>query len=171
MALSNVIKNMRDGSLTITDGTGGTPLSKTVQFDQGDFSLNNLKTQLSNTVSYETRGFLRSVRHTEREYPEGNFSVMVSQFSEATVGTAIDAALKNGYFAAAVSTRGSSAEVMTYDIQFTMAGSVHGDAANHTFTMKDVELKLSSFTEGDPNTASFDFTVWGEITGDLACSE
>ncbi len=169
MAVSNVIKNFRDGSLVISDGTG-TPITLTVSFDEGNFTVNNLKSTLAETVAYETRGQLRSVRHTTILLPTGSFSVMFNQFSEATVGTVCDAILKNGAFSSAVSVDGANAEVMKYDLAFTVAGTVHGDASDHTFGATSCELVLDSFSEGDPNTVSVSFTCYGQLTGDLAAS-
>ena len=170
MALSTVVKNMRDGSLTMSDGTGGTPISITVQFDQGDFSITGLKAKLAETTAYETRGLLRSVRHTTRVYPTGSFSCMMADFSEATTGTVADAILKNGAFASAVSSDGSTADVYKLDLAFTCAGIVHGDAADHSFTLSNCECSID-FSEGDPNSFSISFTVYGAITGGLATSE
>lgn len=169
MALSTVVKNMRDGSLVISDGTG-TPISITVQFDQGDFSITGLKAKLAETTAYETRGLLRSVRHTTRVYPTGSFTCMMADFSEATTGTVADAILKNGAFSAAISSDGANADVYKLNLAFTCAGIVHGDAADGTFTMANCECTIS-FSENDPNSFSIDFTVYGAITGDLAASE
>ena len=166
MALSSVVKNFRDGSLVINDGTG-TPISITVQFDEGDFSISGLKAKLAETTGYETRGQLRSVRHTTRVYPTGSFTCMMADLSEATTGTVADALMKNGAFSAGVSTLGANAEVYTVQMVFTVAGVVHGDASNATFTLNDVE-GVVDFSEGDPDQLSISFTVWGSITGDLA---
>lgn len=169
MALSNVVKNFRDGSLAIFSG-GGAPVSIVVQFDQGDFSISGLKAQLSETTAYETRGFLRTVRHTTRVYPSGSFSCMMADLSEATTGTVADACMQNGAFSAAESTLGASADVYTVDLIFVVAGIVHGDAADKTFTLTDCECSVD-FSEGDPDSLTINYTVYGAITGDLATAE
>ena len=169
MALSTVVKNMRDGSLIMSDGSG-TPITLPVQFDQGDFSITGLKAKLAETTAYETRGLLRSVRHTTRTYPTGSFTCMMADFTEATTGTVADAILKNGAFSAAVSSDGATADVYKLNLAFTCAGIVHGDAADGAFTLTNSEC-VFDFTENDPNSFSITFTVYGAITGDLAASE
>ena len=167
MALSTVIKNFTDGSLVIKDGTG-TPLSLTVQFENGDFALSGLKANLRETVAYESRGRFKGVRHTTRTYPTGSFSAHFAEFSEDATGTLGDALLKQGTkWAAAVSTSGANAEVYTLDLTFTVEGTAHGDAADATFTLEDCECVLD-YSEGDPSTFSVSFTCYGALTGDIA---
>lgn len=90
MAASSVIKNQYGaGSIVISDGTGS-PLSVTVDFDQGDFSISGLKDQLKDTTTYQSRGTLHSVRHTARTFPTISFTAMMSEFKDASSGTAID---------------------------------------------------------------------------------
>ena len=170
MALSNVIKNMRDGTLLIADGTYGTPIQINVSFDNGDFSISGLKAKLAETTAYESRGQLRSLRHTTRVYPTGSFSCMMAEFSEATTGTVADALLKNGAFSAAVSTKGADADVYCVSLSFVCDGTTHGDASDHSFTLNDCECSID-FAEGDPNSFTINFTVYGAISGGLAASE
>ena len=52
MAVTNIVRNLRDGQLVIKDGTPGTPQSLSVLIDEG-----NLKwTERSNTVEVKDRG-------------------------------------------------------------------------------------------------------------------
>lgn len=168
MALSNIIKNMRDGTLIIADGTSGTPLQINVSFDNGDFSISGLKAKLAETTAYETRGQLRSLRHTTRVYPTGSFSCMMAEFSEATTGTVADAILKNGAFAAAVSTKGPDADVYCVSLSFIVDGTSHGES-DSTMTLNDCECSID-FSEGDPSSFTISYTVYGSITGGLAAS-
>jgi hypothetical protein len=75
--------------------------------------------------------------------------------------------LKNGAFASAVSTLGSSADVYTLDVVITVEGTNFGDSADATFTMEDCHLQVS-WSDGDPATFSISGTCYGAITGDLA---
>jgi len=52
MAVTNIVRNLRDGELVITDGTSGTPQSLTVLLDEGDLSW----TQRTNTIEIKDRG-------------------------------------------------------------------------------------------------------------------
>lgn len=168
MALSTVIKNFTDGSLVIKDGTG-TPLSLTVQFENGDFALSGLKAKLRETVAYESRGRFKGLRHTTRTYPTGSFSAHFAEFSEDATGTLGDAILKQGTkWAAAVSTSGANAEVYTVDLIFMVECSNHeSGVTDATFTLEDCECSID-FSEGDPSTFSVSFTCYGALTGDIA---
>ena len=166
MPASSVIKNMSDGTITLKDGTG-TPLSCTIKFDNGDFSIDGLKAKLRETNPYQHRGVLSSVRHTTRTFPTGTFTCSMSEFTSAAANSVSDAVLKNGAFAAAISTLGANADVYTLDIQITEEGTNFGDAADHSFTLEDCECSLA-YNQGDPNTFSLSFTVYGVVAGDLA---
>ena len=170
MALSTVLKNMRDGSLTLSDGTG-VPLTLPISFDTGDFSITGLKAKLAETTAYETRGLLRTVRHTTRVYPTGSFTCYMAEFSENTIGTVADAILKNGtIWAAAISTLGADADVYALDLSFQCEGTNYGDGSDHVFGMTKCELAVD-FSENDPNSFSISFTCYGELTGGLATTE
>jgi len=166
MPASSVIKNMSDGTITLKDGTG-TPLSVTVKFDNGDFSVDGLKAKLRETNPYQHRGVLSSVRHTTRTFPTGTFTCSMSEFTSATANSVSDAVLKNGAFAAAVSTLGANADVYTLDIVITEEGTTFGDSLDHSFTLEDCEISMA-YNEGDPNTFSLSFTCYGVVAGDLA---
>jgi hypothetical protein len=166
MASSTVVKNFSDGSITIKDGTG-TPISLSLRFDNGDFSISGLKKTLKETTAYQHRGVLSSVRHTTRTFPTFSFTGSVSELTSASANNLADAVLRNGAFASAVSTLGSSADVYTLDVTFTIEGTNFGDSADATFTLEDCELSLD-FSDGDPMTFSVSGTVFGSVTGDLA---
>lgn len=165
MGASSIVKNMCDGTITLKDGTG-TPISVTVKFDNADFTVSGLKAKLRETVAYQHRGVLSSVRHTARTFPTFSFSVSMSEFTALTAVSVSDAVLKNGAFSAAVSTLGANADVYTLDLTVSEEGTNFGDSADHTFTLEDCELEMT-YTEGDPNTFSLSGTCYGAITGDL----
>lgn len=171
MSASTTIKNsFGSGSVILADGTGS-PLQVTVDFDQGDFSLSGMKAALKDTTSYQTRGELRSVRHTARTFPTISFSAMMSEFTDTAAGTAVDMIMgKTGTpYAARVSTLGASADVTTFKVTILVEGTDMGDSQDHTITLDDVELSFD-YSEGDPSSFSFTGTVWGAITGDIVVS-
>tara|TARA_R110000823_G_scaffold180483_2_gene312780 strand:- start:36 stop:539 length:504 start_codon:yes stop_codon:yes gene_type:complete len=160
---SSVVKNQFGaGSVVISDGTGGTALTTTVDFDNGDFSISGLKAEMKDTAVYQSRGVVHSVRHGARNFATFSFTGMMSEFSDSSGGSAIDMITgKAGTpFAARVSTLGASADVMTFQILFTAEGTDHGDSADHTITMNDCELAFD-FSEGDPDSFSFSGTIYG----------
>jgi len=56
MAVSNIVRNLRDGELVIKDGTAATPLSLTVLLDEGDLSW----TERTDTIEIKDRGSISS---------------------------------------------------------------------------------------------------------------
>jgi hypothetical protein len=164
MALSTVVKNFTDGSVQLIDNAA---LTATIQFSDGDFSVDGLAEQLNEVSAYETRGTFNTLRHTTRMYPTFSFSAQVTGFTNSSANLATDTVLRNGAFAAAVSTFGANADVYTLDVKFTMEGTNFGDSADHTFTLEDCRCTIA-FAEGDPNKVTISGTCYGAITGDLA---
>jgi len=164
MALSSIVKQLHDGSLGITDGTG-TPLTCVVRFSQGDFSAAGFKHKLNAVNHYQSRGVIVSSRYTERETITGSFSALVTDFSEATAGTIQDLILGVGAYSARVSTL--AGDVMAFDITYTIDGTALGDADDPTFTLTDCVISWD-YGESDPDVVSFSFECIGAVTGDWA---
>lgn len=163
MPISSVIKNFRDGSLTFSDATTPTPLSLTVAYEAGDFSIDNLNEGLVDTTAYLDRGAFQTLRKTSAVFPSVSFTAHFTDLSDASNATLYDLARKSGYFASAVSTLGANADAMTYKLVFTVEGTNFGDSADHTLTLNDVRVTVS-VAEGDPDTYSISGTVYGAIT-------
>lgn len=166
MPSSTFPKNNMDGSLVLSDATG-TPITLTVPFEQGNFTISALKKALRETAAYQSRGVLIGVRHTNRTFPTFSFSAVMSSFTSATSNSLSDAILRNGAWAAAVSTLGANADVYTLKATFSVEGSNFGDSSDHSFALNDCELSLD-FAEGDPNVFTVSGVVYGTVTGDLA---
>ena len=162
MALSTIPKTMKDGSLQIEDNVS---LSIIAQFDQGDFSIDPLKASLSETTVIETRYQFRGIREGARIYPSGSFTLVVCEFSEASTGTIADAVLQNGAWSSAVSTLGANAAKYTLKLTFVQNGTAHGES-NQSVILNDCECSLS-FSEGETNTITVNYTVYGSIGGEL----
>jgi len=171
MAASNTIKNsFGSGSITLSDGTGS-PISVVIDFDNADFSVDGLADKLKAIAVYQTRGVVNSVRHTEREFPSGSFSAMMSEFTDASSGTAIDFITGKAPFAARISTLagGANADVFTCDVKMIAEGTDFGDSADHEIIMEDCAVKVA-YSTGDPSSFSFSFTCYGAISGDVTIS-
>lgn len=162
MAQSTVIKNFRDGTLVFADNTG-TPLTLPIQYEAGDFSIDNLNEGLVETTAYLDRGEFATLRKTNRVFPSFSFTAHMTDISDATDKLLYDLARKTGAFAAAVSTLGANADAMTYKLTFTVEGTNFGDSADHTMILNDCRITLS-FSEGDPNSFSVAGIVYGAIT-------
>ena len=163
MPISSVIKNFRDGTLTFSDGTTPTPLSLTVLYEAGDFSIDGLNEGLVDTTAYLDRGEFASLRKTNRTFPTFQFTAHFTDLSDATNPTLYDLARKTGSFASAVSTLGSTADAMTYKLVFSVEGTNFGDATDHVLTLNDVRITVT-VSEGDPDSYSISGTVYGVIS-------
>lgn len=162
MAISSVVKNFRDGTILIEDGTG-TPISVTVQYEAGDFSISGLNESNTEVTTYLDRGDLGSVRKTSRTFPTFSFSAHMTDLSDATNKTLWDAVNKTGAFASAVSTGGTASDVYMLKVTLTVEGTNFGDSADHVLIMNNCHLSVD-FAEGDPNSFTLNGTVYGAIT-------
>lgn len=162
MAVSSVVKNFRDGTILIEDGTG-TPLAVTVQYEAGDFSISGLNQSNTEATTYLDRGELGSVRKTSRTFPTFSFSAHMTDLSDNTDKLLWDAVNKTGAFASAVSTGGTASDVYMLKVTFTVEGSNFGDSADHVLVLNNCHLSID-FAEGDPNSFTLNGTVYGAIT-------
>jgi len=161
MAASTVVKNLNDGVLQLADGTG-VPVTLTVPFSTGDFSISGLSETQQNVSRYETRGVLNTVRHTSRTYPSGSFSFQIADFSDATDQTVIDFVQKQNSFSGNTSSL-TSGDVYCIDITLSVLGLTHGDSADHTVVLTECDCTID-FSEGDPSVGTISYTVNGSVT-------
>jgi len=162
MAASNIIKHSHDpGSIVLNDGTG-TPLTLTIRFDNGDFSVGTLQAGLRAVVAYKARGKTIGLRQGEPEYPQLSFSCSVSDLSESSGGTIQDWLAKRAPFASRVSTSTALGDIDTSDVIVTFEGTTFGDSADQTYTCEDVYLSYD-FASGEPNKVSVTGVVYGDI--------
>jgi hypothetical protein len=174
MSVSAFVKNNTQGSLRLFDATSGTALTISLAFDAGDFEISGIPSggKLNEIVAYERRGAFKSAAHGNRVYPEWSFSSLVSSLSDASAGTVSDFVLRQGAYAAAVSTLGTGTAVpYAFNVEYTIEGTAWGDSADITVTIGDCILTGWAFTEGDPDSVKLSDTVYGAITGDIAASE
>jgi hypothetical protein len=160
--ISSVVKNFRDGTITIRDGTG-TPLDIVVQYEGGDFSATGFNQGNYEKNVYLDRGEFGSLRKTNRTFPTFTFSAYMTDLSDGTNENLWDMINKSGAFASAVSTLGASADVYTLEVILAVEGTNYGDASDHTLTLDDCVLSID-FAEGDPNKFTVSGTVYGTIS-------
>jgi len=161
MPISSVVKNFRDGTITLSDATTPTPLSVTVQYEAGDFSITGLSQGNTEVTTYLDRGDLGSVRLTSRTFPTFSFTAHMTDLSDATNKTLWDAVNKTGAFATAISGITGS-DVYGLKVLLTVEGTNFGDATDHTLELSGCHLTID-FSEGDPNSFSLNGTVYGTI--------
>ena len=162
MPISSVVKNFRDGTITLSDSTTPTPLTVTVQYEAGDFSITGLSQGNTEVTTYLDRGDLGSVRLGSRSFPTFSFTAHMTDLSDATNKTLWDAVNKTGAFATAVSGITGS-DVYGLKVLLTVEGTNFADPTDHTLELAGCHLTID-FSEGDPNSFSLNGTVYGTIT-------
>ena len=161
MAASTVVKHLYDGTITLEDGTG-TPVSLTVPFTVGDFSLDAVMRSQRDVQAYQTRGTLNSVRLAAVNFPSLSFSAQLADVSDSTDGTLIDFCLRQGSYSGNASTLADS-DVYAIKITLTIDYDGGGGEAAHTIVCDDVHVTVA-IAEGEPDTVSISGTVYGAIT-------
>lgn len=170
MSLSDTIKNFTDGALVLTD----TVLSLTIPFDNGDWSITGMKKTLNETAAYESRGKIKSLRHTTRRYVAISGTAMYTEFTAGVLdGTITDfiTARAGTAFSGRVSTADIPGDVDQMHVQFQNEGTDFGDDADAEVTFKGVECDSFDFSEGDPDQFSLSFTGYLDVTGDVTAAE
>lgn len=170
MALSTVIKNFRDlTSVTFKDGTG-TPLECTPPYCQADLSLSGLGSTSANGKYYDyvaikPRGDVASLRKTNQREPQVTITFYVADMYNTATNSLNNFIHRTGAtYSAAVSTTAATGDVFTCDIVCTVEGTNHGDSADQTITLEDVEIDHDFQVSEDGNTFSVTGTVHGSIT-------
>ena len=155
MAESTILKNHRDSTILIEDGTG-TPLNYTVAYEPGDVNFDSGKDEIS---VYYDRGTVCGVRKNQQGLPSGSFSVFFRDLTDGSDTTLTDILDNKGAYAAGISTLGAGADVYTVKLTFTIA---EPGLAAHTISFDDCYCTWS-FAEGDPSTVSVNWTCHGAV--------
>ena len=160
MAESTITKTKRDGTITIEDGTTPTPLSYTVAFEAGDLAL----TIAGRTVNlFLDRGEITDppqIRYGDDQPMTLAFTAQLRDVSDATDVTLPAILMDTGIVGSTwVGRGGSTREVKTFKITWTIEGTDHGDAADHTIEC-DYCYITGSINEGDPSTVSLSITSY-----------
>lgn len=161
-AESSVVKNFRDGTLTLADGTG-TPVTYTVVLEAGDFSVSLMSADNHEVNAYLDRGDFATLRKTNQTFPSWSFTAHQTGVSDATLQTIYDFVMKANAYSGNTSTLGANADVYTIKVTLTIEGTDHGDAADHTLVFDDSHVTID-FSEGDPNTWSLSGTSYAAPT-------
>ncbi|MCK5224699.1 hypothetical protein KAR04_08000 [Candidatus Calescamantes bacterium] len=158
MAESLITKTKRDGTITIRDGTTPTANEYTVAFEAGDLSV----TIAGRTVNlFLDRGVLTDppqIRYGDDQPMSGSFTAQLRDVSDATDETLAAILLDTGVINTGwVGRGGSTREVKTFQLEWTIEGTDHGDAADHTITL-DYCYITGSLADGDPAVVTINFT-------------
>jgi len=163
MALSAIVKNFRNGTITIADATG-TPITLTVAYEAGDFALSGVMQGQKEVAMYLDRGDFGSLRYTNFVPATFTFTAHMTEISDATNKCIVDAVSKTGAFSAGVSTMGAGPDMpWTLNVTWTVEGTDSGDASDHVVALTNCRLTCD-MSEGDPNSFSISGTCYGTIT-------
>ena len=162
MAISSVAKTNIDGTLLGQDGAA-TPLDVTVEYEDGDFSLDGVSEHQAEVLKFLDRGRLYSVRKGNDNWPTYSFSAHVTDISDATDETIWDFVNGTAAFSTFTSTYSANADINTCKWTLTIEGTDHGDGADHTIVMDDCTMSIA-FAEGQPDKVTISGEVLGTIT-------
>ena len=158
MAESTVCKTNRDGTITIADLAGTN--SYTIAFEAGDFTADTPGAEILLFLDRGEIGATPCVRKGDEATQSGGFTAYMRDVTDAATETAMDFIHQTGFVGASwVSTLGATAEVETVSVLVTIAGTVHGDGADHTVLYNHCRLK-GSWNEAQPNIISFTWTSY-----------
>mgnify|MGYP001608096709 CR=1 FL=1 len=161
MAISNVVKVRRDGTIAIADNSGfGGANVLTIAYENGDFSYEHSK---ADRIVIRDRGVIAGLRQGDDPVPTLTFTVHAREFTNGTVTTIIDVIMRTGGAAAWTSSGPTGYEQFLVDCRLTVEGTDFTDSADGTAVFADVLLTYS-YAEGDPNTISVSGEVYGAIT-------
>ena len=162
MAYPTSVKVRRDGQLVLKDGAG-VPITLTVAYEEGNMSFD---IPLDAQTVVRDRNIIVSVRKGDEEPITGSFSFYFRAFTSSDVGGIRDFITGTNAYSGNTSTGASGTPYVEHyavDIQFTVEGTDLGDASDHVATLSKCVCQLS-FSEGDPNTWTLNFTCYGGIS-------
>lgn len=156
MAFAGAPITPTDGTLVISDGAGS-PLTCTIQYEDGNFSLTGMNQGAMDTVVFMDRGRPYAIRKEKnRPIP---FSFTAHALS--MVGDPGSACFKKGTWASATSTlptANGGSEVFCVKLVYTAERTDFGASTDSTATFLICRITDVDFAEGMPST----FTIKGE---------
>jgi hypothetical protein len=166
MALSNIPKVRRDGSITLEDGSATTLV---INYEEGNFTFDNIASEArEDQTVIRDRGVITTVRKADQQPLTGSFSAYFRQFTSGTAGSILDFISKSGSYSSntSVGSTGSPyVEFYCIDIKYNSAGNTGGlgDDADSSVTLERC-VCTASFSEGDPSSFTINFTCYGSVT-------
>ena len=158
MALISVPIISRDGTIAISDATGS-PITLTVQYEDGDLSVDGFQEANMSVVPLMDRGVIYALRKDKEEPISFSFTAHATDFTDATEKTVIDAFCKTGAFAAGVSQLGASADVWAVKLTFTAEQTNYGAGSDGTIVLTYCVAKVK-FDEGVPGKFAVSGTAY-----------
>ncbi len=162
MPESSVVKNAKDGTIAVTNGSR----TYTVSLEQGNLSMTGLNEGNYDTTNVQDRGVSSHRRKTNQRPIPFTFTAWMRDFTDAAYVTLVGVLLKKGFSASDLSISGlSTSEVYEVDVLWTIDGTSHGDAANHTMLLEDCRIDSVDLSEAeDKNVVSISGICYGTVT-------
>lgn len=161
MSYSTAPKVRRDGVIKLRDGTSPTPISLTVDYEEGNFSFEQTK---SDRTIIRDRGTIKSVRRGDDQPITGSFTIFMRQFTSSSAGSVLDFINKTGSYSSNVSASSAvSTDEYAINIIFEVDGDAVGDSDGDTLATFDTCICTASFAEGDPNTITISFECFNGV--------
>ena len=161
MAYSTAPKVRRDGVIKLRDGTTPTPIYLTVDYEEGNFSFEQTK---SDRTIIRDRGTIKSVRRGDDQPITGSFTIFMRQFTSPSAGSVLDFINKTGSYSGNVSSSSAvSTDEYAINIVFEVDGNAVGDSDGDTLATFDTCICTASFAEGDPNTITVSFECFNGV--------
>lgn len=158
MAISPIVKTLRDGTITFSDNGGANTL--TVAYETGDLSIDIPQEGVANFLDRGRIGATPSLRYSDDAPMTGSFTAQLRDLSDAAYATLEELVMQSGFVGSTwVSTMGANGEVFTVTLVWTIEGTDHGDSADHTLTLPYCVVR-GGFAEGSPNTINISFTSY-----------
>ena len=169
--MSTVIQTSRHGSLTMLDGTA-TPLTYSVRFDRGDFSVSGLSPDMCEIITFAARHVHIGHAKGAPTYPTLSFSLFVTDYSETATGTIQDFLhAKTGTPFASRVTVASNYDGFACDVRWDADTDEDGTTDN-TLTFHGCVVTGYDLAEADDGvTITCNATVYGDgtnyVSGDI----
>lgn len=155
MAESTIVKNMRDGTLTVINGAN----TYEVAYEEGTLNLNIPGPTVANYLDRGRFTSPPSLRLDQDQPMTGSFTARLRDMSDASYATLVEYGTKSGAVAGYTSTLGASAEVFTSTLRWDVDGTNHGDATDHRMDLPYTWFTVS-LQEGSPDMVTVNFTSY-----------
>jgi hypothetical protein len=156
MALHDHPMVPKNGTLLLEDATG-TPIALTVQYEEGDFQIDEMQAGYMEAEFIKDRGIDAMVVETGEQTINFTFTAYATDFTDATEKTIPDACMKTGAFAAGVSVFGAN-RPWGLKVTYTQEQTAYGAGADSAIIMTKVRPTWAYAESGTGK-----FTIKGRI--------
>lgn len=154
-----VTKNLRDSTITFSDGTTPTANSITLVLEEGDLKFDAKQ----NVINISDRGVLDHQRVGDQEVITGSMTLKYVELIKQSAGTnamPYEVVTRTGTAASWVTTNTDGGDVFNFTIMITI-NDPDATRSDEKFTFTKVRVTSIGFQEGaDYNTLSFEFQAF-----------